>query len=127
MKHGHVHMNLNLKDNQVNGDQGSPWGYKVQQNSSPMKVMVILAYDCQGVLVCHPVREGLTVNATYYSSFLVCQLRRAVRSKSPELLKPLRGKRFANKHDILTAFQREVSHVSDTHAPPLATNSGNLG
>jgi len=125
--------------------------------------MVILAYDCQGVLVCHPVREGLTVNAAYYSSFLVYQLRRAVRTKRPELLdnaiilhdnatvhtaatlqlrlqrwrwdvlqhppyspdlrpcdydlipkvkKPFCGKRFANKQDILTAFQREVSHLA---------------
>ena len=48
--------------------------------------MVILAYDCQGVLVCHPVREELTVNAAYYCSFFVYQLRRAVRTKSPERL-----------------------------------------
>jgi len=34
----------------------------------------------------------------------------------PKVKKPLRGKRFANKQDILAAFQREVSHVSDTHA-----------
>ena len=34
----------------------------------------------------------------------------------PKVKKPLRGKRFANKKDILAAFQREVSHVSDTHA-----------
>ena len=34
----------------------------------------------------------------------------------PKVKKPLRGKRFANKQDILTAFQREVSHVSNTHA-----------
>jgi hypothetical protein len=33
-----------------------------------------------------------------------------------KIKKPLRGKRFANKQHILTAFQREVSHVSDTHA-----------
>ena len=30
----------------------------------------------------------------------------------PKVKKSLRGKRFANKQDILTAFQREVSHVS---------------
>ena len=38
--------------------QGSPRRRKVRQNPSPTKVMVILAYDCQGVLVCHPVHEG---------------------------------------------------------------------
>ena len=65
---------------------GSLWKQKVRQNSSPTKVMDILTYDCQGVLVCHPVREGHTVNAAYYSSFLVSQLRRAVWTKHPELL-----------------------------------------
>jgi hypothetical protein len=33
--------------------------------------------------------------------------------------KPLRGKRFANKQDILTAFQREVAHISESHAAHL--------
>ena len=85
MKHGHVRMNLNLKDNQVNGAR-SPRRHKVRQNPSPTKVMVILAYDCQGILVCHRVREGLTVNAAYYSLFLVYQLRCAARTKRSELL-----------------------------------------
>jgi len=31
--------------------QGSPWRCKVRQNPSPTKVMVILSYDCQSVLV----------------------------------------------------------------------------
>ena len=34
----------------------------------------------------------------------------------PKVKKPLRGKQFANEQDILTAFQRELPHVSDTHA-----------
>ena len=34
----------------------------------------------------------------------------------PKVKKPLRGKLFANKQDILTAVQREVSHFSDTDA-----------
>lgn len=146
---------------------GSPRKHKVRQNPSPTKLMIILAYDSQGVLVCHPVREGRTVNAQYYKSFLQYHLRRAVREKRPELLdnaiilhdnatshtadtvrrclqrwgwevlqhppyspdlspcdfdlipkvkKPLRGKRFANKQDILTAFRREVAHISESHA-----------
>ena len=66
--------------------QGLPRRRKVRQNPSPTEVMVILAYDCQGVLVCHPVCEGLTVNAAYYSSFLVYQLHHAASTKCPELL-----------------------------------------
>jgi hypothetical protein len=34
----------------------------------------------------------------------------------PKVKKPLRGKRFANKHNILTAFRREVVHISESHA-----------
>jgi hypothetical protein len=34
----------------------------------------------------------------------------------PKVKKPLCGKRFANKQDILTAFRREVAHISESHA-----------
>jgi hypothetical protein len=34
----------------------------------------------------------------------------------PKVKKLLRGKRFANKQDILTAFRREVAHISESHA-----------
>ena len=44
--------------------------------------MIILAYDSQGILECHPVCEGRTVNAAYYRSFLQYNLQR----KRPELL-----------------------------------------
>lgn len=142
--------------------RGSPRKHKFRQNPSPTKVMLILAYDSQGILECHPVRQGHTVNAAYYRSFLLHNLRRTLRRKRPELLNnviilhdnatshtaacvqnlvrrwgweilehppyspdlspcdfdlipklktPLRGKRFANREDILTAFRREVAHI----------------
>ncbi|KAJ4431461.1 hypothetical protein ANN_20059 [Periplaneta americana] len=31
----------------------------------------------------------------------------------PQLKKPLNGKRFANREDIITAFRREVLHTAD--------------
>ncbi|KAJ8877386.1 hypothetical protein PR048_021840 [Dryococelus australis] len=104
----------------------------------PQKHMIVSAYDSRVVLVCYPVREGCTVNAQYYMSFLRYHLRHAVREKRPEMLgddilwgwevlpqpsyspelspcdydlisevkRPLRGKRFANNQDIVTAVRR---------------------
>ena len=36
--------------------EGSPWRQKFHQNPSPVKLMVILAYDVQGVNLCHMVK-----------------------------------------------------------------------
>ena len=43
--------------------QGSPRRQKFRQNPFPVKLMVILAYDVQGVILCHFVSHGETVNA----------------------------------------------------------------
>ena len=43
--------------------EGSPRRQKFRQNPSPVKLMVILAYDVQGVILCHFVPHGKTVNA----------------------------------------------------------------
>ena len=48
--------------------------------------MVILAYDVQGLILCHFVPHGETVNAQNYAALLQNYLRRAVRRKRPELL-----------------------------------------
>ena len=47
--------------------------------------MVILAYDVQGVILCHFVPHGETVNAQYYAAYLQNHLRRAVRRKRSQL------------------------------------------
>ena len=47
--------------------------------------MVILAYDVQGVIFCHFVSHGETVNAQYYAAYLQNHLHRAVRHKRPQL------------------------------------------
>ena len=49
--------------------------------------MVILAYDVQGVILCHFVPHGETVNAQYYAAYLQNHLRHAVRRKRPQLQK----------------------------------------
>ena len=41
----------------------SPRRQKFRQNQYPVKLMVILAYDVQGVIMCHFVPNGETVNA----------------------------------------------------------------
>ena len=65
--------------------EGSPRRQKCRQNSSPVKLLVILAYDVQGVILCHFVPHGGTVNAQYYAAYLQNHLRRAVRRKRPQL------------------------------------------
>ena len=41
--------------------EGSPQRQKFRQNPSPVKLMVILAYDVQGVILCHFVAHGETM------------------------------------------------------------------
>ena len=48
--------------------EGSPRRQKFRQNPSPVKLMVILPYDVQGVILCHFVPHGETVNAWYYAA-----------------------------------------------------------
>ena len=60
--------------------------HKFRQNPSPTKIMIILAYDSQGILECHPVHEGHTVNAAYYRTFLQYNLHCTLRRKCPALL-----------------------------------------
>ena len=61
--------------------EGSPRRQKFLQYPSPVKLMVILAYDVQGVILCHFVPHGETVNSQYYAAYLQNHLRRAVRRK----------------------------------------------
>ena len=48
--------------------------------------MVILVYDCDGVILTHTVPRQQTVNAQYYCSFLEHNLRPALRKKRRHLL-----------------------------------------
>ena len=48
----------------------SPRKQKFRQNPSPLKLMVILAYDVRGVILCHFVPHGETVNAQYYAAYM---------------------------------------------------------
>ena len=65
--------------------EGSLRRQKFRQNPSPVNLMVILAYDVQGVILCHFVPHGETVNAQYYAAYQQNHLRRAVRRKRPLL------------------------------------------
>ena len=44
----------------------SPQRRKFRRNPCPVKLMVILSYDVQGVILCHFVPHAETVNAQYY-------------------------------------------------------------
>ena len=47
--------------------------------------MVISADDVQGVILCHFVPHGETVNTQYYAAYLQNKLSRRVRRKRPQL------------------------------------------
>ena len=64
----------------------SPWPQKYWQEQDPIKVMFIVAYDFNGVLVIHSVPVESRVNGAYYSYFLEHRLRPGVRLKRPNLL-----------------------------------------
>src|SRR5258705_4248364 len=66
---------------------GSSRPQKVRQEPSRVKVMLIVAYDYEGVILTHDVPQGQTVNADYYCRFLQHHLRPAVRRKRPRLLR----------------------------------------
>jgi hypothetical protein len=50
---------------------GSPQKSEVRQNPSNVKVMVILMYDYDGVVLKHTIPQQQTVNAQYYCSFFL--------------------------------------------------------
>lgn len=59
---------------------------KFRQGPSPLKLMIIVAYDSAGVVLVHAVPRERTVNADYYRNFLQNNLRAAIRKKRPHLL-----------------------------------------
>ena len=65
---------------------GSPRKSKVHQNPSNVKIMVILVYDCDGVILTHTVPRQQTVSAQYYCSFLEHKMRSALRKKRRRFL-----------------------------------------
>ena len=50
--------------------EGSPRRQKFRQNPSPVKIIVILVYDVQGVILCHFVPHCEIVNAQYYAAYM---------------------------------------------------------
>ena len=59
----------------------------VSRTSTNAKVMVIVAYDCDGVILMHAIPQRHNVNAQYFRHFLENNLRPALRRKSPHFLK----------------------------------------
>ena len=67
----------------------SPRPIKFRQSPSPVKLMLIAAYDSSGMVLAHFVPPGQTVNSEYYCHFLKRELRPALRRKRPEMERPL--------------------------------------
>ena len=81
-------------------DSPQPKIYKQEQD--PLKVMFIVSYDFDSVLVTHSVPAGNRLNGAYYSYFLEHHLRPVVSRKRPNLL---------NCHPILQ-YDGARSHIA---------------
>ena len=66
--------------------EDSPRPQKARRKQGNLKVLHIVFFDRQGILVDWPVPPGQTVNGEYYLWFLQNKLRPAIRKKRPELL-----------------------------------------
>jgi hypothetical protein len=67
-----------------------PWittSKKVCYEPSKVKVMLIVAYDGEGVIISHAVPLGQNVNAAYYQHFLEHNLHPAMQRKCPHVLR----------------------------------------
>ncbi|GFV76578.1 histone-lysine N-methyltransferase SETMAR [Trichonephila clavipes] len=60
---------------------GTPRMHTVLQNSSPVKLRVIFAYDVTSVIVCHFSPHDRTVITLHNRDFLVRQVRRGIQDK----------------------------------------------
>ena len=62
----------------------------MRRTPTNVKVMVIVAYDCDGVILTHAVLQRQNVNAQCFCHFLENNLRPALRRKCPHFLQNLR-------------------------------------
>ena len=87
--------------------EGSPRRQNFRQNPSAVNLMVILAYDVPGVILCHFLPHGETVNANYYVAYLQNHLglRCAIRRKRSQL------QNVIILHDNDTPHRRFVSGI----------------
>ncbi|GFU62060.1 hypothetical protein TNCV_4892791 [Trichonephila clavipes] len=74
---------------------------KVRQFPSPVKLMVIVAYDVWGVIVCHFLPRSRTVAAQYYRDFLMRLIK-----------EPIRGREFAPREGIANAVHQHVTRLT---------------
>jgi histone-lysine N-methyltransferase SETMAR len=66
--------------------EDSPRPQKARRKQGSMKVMHIIFFDMNGILLSWPVPVGTTVNGLYYQWVLREKLRPAIRKKRPQLL-----------------------------------------
>ena len=69
-------------------DFDEPRPEKVRRKQGALKVMHMIFFDMNGVILRWPVPIGTTINAQYYKKVLQDKLRPAIRKKRPGLLEP---------------------------------------
>ena len=110
----------------------SPRPKKFKRAQSNLKQMMILAYDCKGVIMTDRVPSGVTVTAAYYRQFLQ-KLRRKMHANRPDLpekgvlilhdnARPHLGKVV---HELLDRYSWEVLH-HPPYSPDMSPLDFNL-
>jgi hypothetical protein len=64
----------------------SPRKKIARRSQGALKVMHVMSFSRNGLVLDHPVPVGTTVNGPYYCSLLQHKVRKALRHKQPELL-----------------------------------------
>ena len=94
---------------------------KFRQGPSQVKVMLIVAYDMQGIILVHHVPPKTTVNSAYYRHFLQQNLRPALRKKRQNLLQDgvliLHDNATPHKAHTVQALLEEYQWETLPHAP----------
>ena len=86
MKPGPAHTSLFLSANLMSGIITGHHAKVVHRTLTNVKVMVIVAYDCNGVILTHAIPQWQNVNAQYFRHFLENNLRPELRRKRPHFL-----------------------------------------
>ena len=76
-EHGYVLIHLSWNDSQANSDVQNHHAQKrCRALQDPLKLMIMVCYDYEGIILVHTVPHGMRVNADYYSRYLEYHLRR---------------------------------------------------
>lgn len=99
----------------------SPRPAKFRRKQGNIKMLIIMAYDCEGILATHRIPEGSTINKECYKDFLQNHLRVSIRKKRPKLLESgplvLHDNASCHKAGVVTSLLHEYKWEVLPHPP----------